>query len=265
MGHYSPERFQEGPDTFEWMRNPQAFLAIRRNQDIRGLHDQWLELVRAYAKRDLFRSTDSFPAFSGLAVRYISLFEIGGLVEREEYVAGRWRQTFAQDLAWSIGIAKPPSYNQWSIVPRWSSASVPLCSDIITQPIFEPIDEFELLEKLNLGKQDQQDKPLDVVKRGALVKSVKVRGPFRRLLQEGSARKDWEVLHVKNGQNDTFDFSSCIAEWVHSRELKTGRIVVSEPHKQEIIGQLDYLFPEDGNDPRRNISDSDMKACTASR
>ena len=47
---------------------------------------------------------------------------------------------------------------------------------------------------------------------------------------------------------------------MHSRNLKTGRIVAYEPHnKKEIAGQLDYLFSESGNDPWHTISDRDMK------
>ena len=92
------------------------------------------------------------------------------------------------------------------------------------------------------------------------MRSVKVRGRFRRLLQQRSVRKDWEVIRAKNGEKDAFDFSSCIDEFVHSRNLKTGRIVAYEPHnKKEIVGQLDYLFPESGNDPWHTISDRDMK------
>ena len=259
IGHYSPQRLLKGPD-YSGMRRPQEFLATRRNQDVKGLHEQWLELVKAYAKRDLVESTDRFPAFSGLAVRYISLYEEQGLVRREEYLAGLWRQTFAHGLAWSSEVAKSPSHNQWSTAPRWSWASVPLCSDIITQPEFEPVSQFELLEKPNLGKNGQSDEPLEVVKRGASVKSVKVRGRFRCLLQQRSVRKDWEVIQAKNGQEDAFDFSSCIDEFVHSRNLETGRIVASEPHNKEIVGQLDYLFSEIGDDPWHTISDSDMKS-----
>ncbi len=259
MGHYSPQRLLEGPDTFQWMRHPQAFLAARRNKDVRGLHEQWPELVRVYAKRNLVQSTDRFPAFSGLAVRYISMYEEMGSVKREEYLAGLWRQTFAEGLAWSVDVAKPPLHNLWSIAPRWSWASVPLCSDIITQPNFEPVNEFKLLEKPNLGKQGQRDEPLEVVKRGALIRSVKVYGRFRRLLSEGSLRKDWEVIRAKNGQKDAFDFSSCIDKSVHSRNPNTGRIVMNEPRGKEVVGQLDYLFSENGNDPLQIISDNDMK------
>ena len=260
MGHCSPQRLLEGPDIFG-MRRTQEFLTTHRNQDVGGLHEQWLELVKAYAKRDLVDSTDRFPAFSGLAVRYFSLYEEQGLVRREEYLAGLWRQTFAQGLAWSSEVAKSPSHNQWSIAPRWSWASVPLCSDIITQPEFEPVDEIKLLEKPNMGKEGQSDEPLEVVKNGASVRSVKVRGLFRLLLQERSVRQDWEVIQATNGQKDAFDFSSCNDEFVHSQNLKTGQIVASEPHnKREIFGQLDYLFSESGNDPLHTISDSDMKS-----
>ena len=72
-------------------------------------------------------------------------------------------------------------------------------------------------------------------------------------------RKDWEVDQAESGQKDMFDFSSYIAELVHKKKLKTGRIVASESHKPEIVGQLDYLFSENGNDPRHINSDSDMK------
>ena len=262
MGHCSPQRLLEDPEIIESMRRPQDFLVTRRNQDVKGLHEQWLELVKAYAKRVMTKSTDRFPAFSGLAVQYISVYEEQGLVRREEYLAGLWRQTFAQGLAWSLDVAKSPSHNQWSTAPTWSWASVPLCSDIITQPTqpeFEPVGEFELLDKPNLGKEDQSDESLDVVKRGASVKSVKVRGLFRRLLQERSVRRDWEVIRAKNGQKDAFDFSSCIDEFVHSRNLKSGRIVASEPHNKEIVSQLDYLFAEGGDDQWHTLSDGDMK------
>ena len=258
VDHYSPQRLLEGPDN-SGMRRPQEFLATRRNQDVKGLHEQWLDLVKDYAKRDMVKSTDRFPAISGLAVRYISLYEEQGLVRGEEYLAGLWRQTFAQGLAWSSEVVKPPSHNQWSIAPRWSWASVPLCSDIITQAEWEPVSDFELLEMPNLGQKGQSDESLEVVKRGASVKSVKVQGRFRRLLQQGSVRKNWEVIRAKNRQKDAFDFSSCIDDCVHSRNLKTGRIVVCEPHNKEIVGQLDYLFSESGNDPWHVISDSDMK------
>ena len=192
MGHHSPQRLLEGPDTFNWMRPPQTFLATHRDQDESSLYEQWLELVKDHAKRDMFLNKDRFPAISGLAVRYIDLYEDMGVVKREEYLAGLWRQRFAQGLAWSMEATKRPSYNLWDLAPSWSWASVPKCSDIITQPAFEPIPEFELLEKPNLGKQGQSDEALEVVKRGASVISIKVRGRFRRFIQERSVIESQE-------------------------------------------------------------------------
>ena len=37
-------------------------------------------------------------------------------------------------------------------------------------------------------------------------------------------------------------------------------IVASKPHNKEVVGQLDYLFPESGNDPSHTISDTEMKS-----
>ena len=215
--------------------------------------------MRVYVKTDMVDKEDRFPAFSGLAVRYIDLYQENEVVKEEEYLAGLWRQKFAQGLAWSIEGTKLPSYNLWCCAPSWSWASVPLRSDISTQPAFEPAPEFDLLEEPNLEKQGQSDGALEVVKRGALVKSVKVRGLFRRFIQERSVRKACEVIQAKNGQEDAFDFPSCINEWVHSRNSRTGRIVASEPHKEEIVGQLDYIFPDDGNDPQYTVSENDLK------
>lgn len=259
MGRYSPQRLLEDPDTLEWMRHPQEFLVTCRKQDAGNSYEQWLELVKVYAKRNLSNSTDRFLAFSGLAVRQIGLYVEGKVVKKEEYLAGLWRQSFAHGLAWSVEVADLPPVEPYSMAPSWSWASVPLCTDIITQPTFQPISEFELLEKPNLGKQGQSDEPLEVVQRGALIRSVQVRGPFRRFLQEGSTRKDWDVIQTKTHQKDTFDFSTCIAEFVHSTNPNTGRLVAYEPGKSEVVSQLDYLFTENESDARRNrISDRDF-------
>ena len=259
-GRHSQQQLLESPDTFQWMERPQAFLAAHRDQNEVVLHRYWLDLVKAYVKRDMTSKADRFRAISGLAIRYISIYEESGSVQREEYLAGLWRQRFAQGLAWSVEVAKPTSKNLWSVAPRWSWVSIPLQADLIVQPSFEPASEFELVEGTRLGMPGQSDEPLEVITRGASFKSVKVRGRFRRLLQERSTRKDWHIIQAKNGQLDAFDWSSCIGDFVHSRNLSTGRIVAYEPNKREIVGQLDYLFSGDETNPQHIISDDDLKS-----
>ena len=244
-----PQPF-EGPDTLEWLRAPQEFLETRRMQDEPSLHEQWLEMVKAYTRRSMYSCGDRLPAMSGLAAQYISAYAEGEIVRGEEYLAGLWRRTFAQDLAWSLHKAKAPSSGLCYVAPTWSWASVPLRSDITTQHKVEPIgDKFKLLERSQLGKEGQSDKVLDVVIRGASIQSVMVRGPVRRFIKEGSTRKEWKRIRAKNGSGgeDSFDFSSCKSQHVHSRNPETGQIVAYEPRNQEIAGQLDYLFPEEMN------------------
>ena len=244
-----PQPF-EGPDTLEWLRSPQEFLETRRMQDEKSLHDQWLEMVKDYTRRSMYSCRDRLPAMSGLAAQYISTYAESEIVRGEEYLAGLWRGTFAQDLAWSVCKAKAPSGSLCHVAPTWSWASVPLCTDITTQHKFEPLEhKLELLERSQLGKEGQSDKVLDVVIRGASNKSVVVRGPVRRFIKKDSIKKEWRVIHAKSSQGgeNSFDFSSCKSQYVHSRNLETGQIVAYEPRNQEIAGQLDYLFPEETN------------------
>lgn len=259
MGRSSPHLLQEGPNAVDWLRHPQEFLATHRKADATGMHEQWLELVKAYSRRDLDHYSDRFPAFAGLAVRYLHLYEVEERVIKEEYLAGLWRQTFAQDLAWSVQVAQSPQRNLWSVAPRWSWASVPLCSDINTQHRIEPIENFKLLQEANLGQKGQSDKTLEVVKRGALVREVEVCGPVRRLLDERSVRKDWKTIASKNGNKDDYNVASYVSQFIHCRNLETGQIVVSKPNRQEIVCQLDYLFSEKGEDQWCTISDDELK------
>ncbi|KAL9131519.1 MAG: hypothetical protein Q9175_006749, partial [Cornicularia normoerica] len=244
-----PQPF-EGPDTLEWLRHPQKFLETRRVQDEHDLHEQWLELVKAYTRRSMYDCGDRLPAMSGLAAQYISTYADGETVRGEEYFAGLWRRTFAQDLAWSVQYAKAPSNSLYYVAPTWSWASVPLCSDVTTQHKVEPIgDRFKLLELSQLGKEGQSDKVLDVVRRRASIKSVKVSGPVRRFIKEHSVRKAWDAVRAKKSRegDDEYDCSRFESQYVHSRNSETGQIVAHEPHKQEIAGQLDYLFPQKSN------------------
>lgn len=204
-------------------------------QDEHSLHEQWLEMVKAYTRRSMYSCGDRLPAMSGLAAQYISTYAEGETVQRRR-IFGRFvaEDTFAQDLAWSVHKAKAPSSGLCYVAPTWSWASIPLCSDITTQNKVEPIaDKFQLLERSQLGKEGQSDKVLDVVVRGASIKSVMVCGPVRRFIKKESTRKEWEAIQAKNspGGEDSFDFSSCKSQYVHSRNFQTGQIVAYEPCK----------------------------------
>ena len=253
----------EGIDGFGWMRHPQEFLTSRWESKVADMHQQWLEVVQAYVKRRLYLADDRFKAIAGLAVQYVQLFTEDEKVRREEYLAGLWRQTFPQDLSWSVEYPKSPSSSLWSMAPTWSWVSLPLCSDIVTQHEFKRLSRevFQLLdvqssEEPQIGK-DLSYEPLEVAKRGALVKSVKVRGFMRKLLQEKSNRVPWK--QIQTGCRNEFVFAEYVSKFIHAQNLETGQIVAYEPHKHEVVGQLDYLFSEKGLGPWHTLSDVDLR------
>ena len=155
--------------------------------------------------------------------------------------------------------AKPRSHNLWSVAPSWSWASVPLKSEITDQHRYEPIGNFELIGPANLGRRDQSDEPLEVVKRGALVKFVSVRGLVRRLLHQNSTRTDGKTIDGKSGRKDEYNCANYIDQFIHSRNFKTGQLIAYEPHKKWVVCQLDYLFSKTGTEESYTISDADLK------
>ncbi|MCJ1437644.1 hypothetical protein MMC27_007031 [Xylographa pallens] len=254
----------QGPDRFAWMRHPQAFLRACRRQDLAALHEQWLELVQAYVKRNIFDSADRFPAIMGLAVQYLGPYtDENEEVRGQEYLAGLWRHTFAHDLSWSVQAPGVPGSRLDSVAPTWSWASMPVCSDIATQNIIEPTSGFALLENWWLGSSGDLYKAPKVVKRGAEIKSVTVRGRSRRLLAKASTKREWSSIVPWQNAKGAFDFSGCISEFIHAQNLSTSQLVVYEPHKQEVVAQLDYLLPEKGSwDSPDFSSGSDLRELT---
>lgn len=250
-----------GPDRFAWMRHPQSFLQTCRMQDVAALHEQWLELIQAYVKRDMFKSSDRFRAIMGLAVLYLGPYTNEDEEVREQkYLAGLWRDTFAQDLSWSVQAPGAPERRLDSVAPTWSWASIPLCSDIATQNMVEPSKEFKLLEDSQLGSGGDFKKASKVVERGAKIKSVTVRGRFRRLLAKASTGREWSSIVPKHNAKGEFDFSSCISEFIHAQNFSTGQLVAYEPHKQEVVAQLDYILPkEDDQESPDVFSGSGLK------
>ena len=236
LGSIPPRREPyEGPSASQEMRHPQAFLQARHERKEKLLHQQWLELVEDYLRRDLSEPKDRFDAISGLAAQYLVPFCSDNKVKVQEYLAGLWRLTFAQDLSWSVESAASYRNNLRNIVSAtWSWASLPLCTIIRTHDKFTPSSDFTLLEESRLEQENQPDDVLSVVKRGSEVISVEVHGPMRLFFNNNSRRLDWSVVE------DT-SFSSYRGESVHSMNGTNGRILAQEPHMQGIMGQLDYL------------------------
>lgn len=236
----------EDPNSTKSLRHPQEFLKTRYQGKEALLHQQWLEIVQDYTRRDIHNVMDRFLAISGLAAQYLVPFCSNGKVKREEYLAGLWRQTFAHDLAWSVKSAGSLSNSlcKTAPAPSWSWASLPLRTAIKMQDDFIGTNNFALLEKSGVG-QGQADDTLQVAMRGAYIKSVKVCGLLRHLVDDVSRWVTWSTIQSGNGKEGSYNLGRYLAEYVHSINNINGKILVYEPHMQPIIGQLDYLFPKD--------------------
>lgn len=245
VGNNPPRRKPyEDPTPSKWLRRPQEFLQTQRQGKEELLHQQWLEIVRDYTRRDMYRATDRFPAICGLAVQYLVPFCSNGQVKREEYLAGLWRQTFAQDLAWMVQGAGSLSKNLRNIAPSWSWASLPLRTVVNMQHEFIETTAFTLLETSRLGKGEADD-VLGVAQRGAEIKAVVVRGLLRHFVNEVSQWVAWSTVKSSHGKEKGYDFQKYLAKSVHSVSDTNGEILAYEPHMRPIVGWLDYRFLED--------------------
>jgi hypothetical protein len=75
---------------------------------------RWYQILWDYGPRKLTYGTDKLPAISGLARLYSERLN-------NEYVAGLWRNSLLEGLAWQgLGVTRVPQYR----APSWSWASV---------------------------------------------------------------------------------------------------------------------------------------------
>ncbi|KIW68576.1 hypothetical protein PV04_04514 [Phialophora macrospora] len=251
---------------YEWLSDAQAFLNVRFNGDKDPLHKEWQDLVESYCQRDMTKSSDRFRAISGLAAQYLRVYlNSDNQFSGQEYLAGLWRETFAEDLAWSVRIAKDPRKALMDLAPSWSWASLPLCSRISTKEPFASTkekDDFVLLEDNETASRakdpdlDSEVVVLEACRQGADKKSAFVKGRLQSIMNKKFKQVDWSEIHVNYGHLDNYIFTKYIDQYVYARDPNSGKIVIHEPTKRSMVGQLDYLVPSDEVDdsnPRRHI------------
>lgn len=102
----SRQPLQSSQASYLSLRPPQLFLETRWECAWDPLHQQWLEMVKDYVHRDLTEPSDRFDAISGLAAQYLMAYKDSNSdeVRDQEYLAGLWRMSYWQDLAWSMEI-----------------------------------------------------------------------------------------------------------------------------------------------------------------
>ncbi|KIW52058.1 hypothetical protein PV05_07729 [Exophiala xenobiotica] len=239
----------------------QTFLGLRYYGDKIRLHREWLDLVEAYCLRNLTVAADRFHAISGLATQYLSVYRTkDNEIWDQEYLAGLWRKTFAEDLAWSVEKACDPHKGLPDLAPSWSWASLPLRTRIKTKQPIKHIEDFALLKEsathyeessmsnsLKNVSLESVANSLDVCRKeaekGAENKSVLVRGRVQKLMNTRFQQIDWSEIQIDSEIGDEYDISRYIDRHVYARNLENGKIVIYEPNKHWMEGQLDYLVP----------------------
>ncbi|KAK1708704.1 heterokaryon incompatibility protein-domain-containing protein, partial [Colletotrichum acutatum] len=96
------------------------FLAECRTSEPEELWRAWNAIVESYTARSLSNPADRFDALAGLATRYLA-----AISAYNEYMAGLWRATFAQDLLWHVSKASGPDVGcpGTAGAPSWSWVS----------------------------------------------------------------------------------------------------------------------------------------------
>ncbi|KAK3072862.1 hypothetical protein LTR53_006048 [Teratosphaeriaceae sp. CCFEE 6253] len=240
-----------GPATVPALALPQGFLVLCRRGPESALRTAWCDVVSSYARRTLAQSRlveNRFAAFSGMAVRYLNARSSVGT--NDDYLAGLWRSSIAEDLAWTVrgaghataslqrNTADVGTDSETGSIPTWSWLSVPLCTEIEMATRIDRSPHFKLNRPVNTRHQTD----VEVVAKGAKVKALPVSGRLRPLIANTEAvLVPWEAIERQTAAGHSwydFSFNTELSVFARSHD---GRILVYEPHKAEVISQLDYL------------------------
>ncbi|SPQ20620.1 07642a3e-fbd1-42e0-b4b9-dd2e1af6f859 [Thermothielavioides terrestris] len=249
---------------------PQRFLELCHIGDEQQLHEEWLDIVEAYTRRDLVEPKDRFLALSGLAVRFYNAKAAnGGAAITEDYLAGLWKDNFARHLAWAVTRAVDAGPNLQHIAPSWSWASLPLRVQTRARFPFQPSDHFKFIAVEHIetpspdfypGESKQptatpENTAVDLITRGRAVelrgrgvKVVAVQGRFRRFISEDAREVAWEAIERRRGDRRSFDFGGFPGQHIYARHRADGRILARDAHCGEVVGQLDYMAPSRGGE-----------------
>jgi hypothetical protein len=204
------------------------------------LHAYWADIVKSYALRSMSDLSDRFTALSGLAAKYLSASR------GDEYLAGLWANHLAEGLAWRLHqaieidckeinpmIVSPP----W---PSWSWAVLPLQTAIETNAKSAGSSFFQRVVDDGNKAAGARSGADDAVRRGEQVKEICVTGRTRTFWGPSSRRSDWSTISRLVDGEEKFSFATNPEQDMHAAQPESGRILVYEDRKREVVGQLDF-------------------------
>lgn len=241
-GGFSPEHVRS--TTSMRTHSSSSFLAASRSG--KDVHNKWYDLVESFTKRKLSNAGDKFAAISGIAMRYQHC-RAG-----DQYLAGLWRDTLAQDLAWRTPVymlenSEPLLDEGGNLIPSWSWASLPLGHPALMRrrKTSDDDDEVAYNEQLiePLLRMGEERRTVST----PMVRNIVVAGRMRPLISPHSQRVDWSDISAENTQEqaEKFSFMHHVAKDVHSVDISRGLVLAYEAHREETLGYIDYLLDAD--------------------
>jgi hypothetical protein len=209
-----------------------------------NLYPFWADIVKSYAMRDMSQSKDRLNALSGLAAKYLSANIL------DEYLAGIWAMNLPEGLAWKVkraveidGEKSDPKTSEW---PSWSWAVLPLKTAIendarsLRSALFQHIpDEYTRTPAVRNYEGI-------AITRGEEIKRICVTGRVRPLWKPTSCYANWSSISTIVGNEERFTFGAKPERDTHAIHSPSGRVMVYENRKREVVCQLDF-----GHDVRK--------------
>jgi hypothetical protein len=217
-------------------------LACRRGEG--NLYPFWADIVKSYAMRDMSQSDDRLNALSGLAAKYLSANSL------DEYLAGIWAMNLPEGLAWKVeraveidGEKSHPKTSKW---PSWSWAVLPLQTAIEADAGSRRSAFFQQIADEHTRLSGVHNDEGTAITRGEGIKEICVTGRMRPLWKPTSCHVDWSSISTQVGNEERFTFAAKPERDTHAIQSSSGRILVYENRKREVVGQLDF-----GHDVRK--------------
>jgi hypothetical protein len=205
-----------------------------------NLHSYWADIVKSYALRDMSNLSDRLTALSGLAAKYLSASSV------DEYLAGLWANNLAEGLAWRVTQAIETKSNghgpmnaspSW---PTWSWAVLPLRTAIETNVKSETSSFFQRVQDDRSKIAGARHSTEDAIKRGEHITEICVAGRIRPLWNPSSRYSNWSTVSRMVSGEEKFSFATDPEQNIHAIERDSGRVLVYEDRKREVVGQLDF-------------------------
>ena len=231
---------------------PQGFLLACNAGSLEAIHNEWQTVIESYSRRNMTKASDRFPALAGLAARYRD--SIGS---NNQYLAGLWASTLAQDLAWRVADGASPVTPSATtrLAPSWTWASLPVATGIVAERRIGQARDFSLVNTYapeggmtKVGGSGKSEQTLTPVQLGAQTLRIRITAAIQPFWNDEAVYRPWSSIshyneRLENGFPVTdlvFSFERDPGQAVFSADEATGQVVSYRARRRRMLGQLDY-------------------------